>query len=76
MNATGTLALTAAIVVVGTWAKGDRLNIRMAVGFAVLLVLLSVGADINERLANAFGVLVVITAALLYVPAIVRKLGF
>lgn len=76
MNATGTLALTAAIVVVGTWAKGDSLNIRMAVGFAVLLVLLSVGADINERLANTFGVLVVITAALLYVPAIVRKLGF
>jgi uncharacterized membrane protein YccC len=76
MNTTSALVLAAALAVVGTWAKNDRVNFRMAVGFAVLFILLSIGADINEKLANAFGILIVLTAALLYVPSIVRKLGF
>lgn len=76
MDTTNTIALTGALTVVGTWSKGDKLNIRMFVGFAVLLVMLSVLSEVNAKLANGFGILVLITAALLYVPAIVNKLGF
>lgn len=75
MSPMSALALTGAIVVVGTWGKGHKLNIRMAVGFAVLLVMFTVGEDINPGLTRGFAVLVLITALLVYGPGVFKALG-
>jgi hypothetical protein len=76
MNPISALALTGALVVVGKWGKGQKLDIRMAVGFAVLLVMFTIGEDINPQLTRGFAVLVLLTALLVYGPGVVKALGF
>ena len=72
MSPLSALALTGALVVGGTWAKGDKLSIKMAVGFAVLLVMLTIGEDINAGLARGFALLILLTALLVYGPPLFK----
>lgn len=76
MSPLSSLALTGALVVAGSWSKGQKLSIREAVGFAVLLVMLTVAEDINPPVARAFGVLILLTALIYYGPSVFKSFGF
>lgn len=88
MSANGSLALAALIVFVtkttelkaGNFTPKGALSgigmwYREIVAFAFLVIALGVMTDINPPLANAFGVLILLTAALTYLPRLLPKLG-
>lgn len=66
MNTTTTVVLTGGVVALGTWLKGDQLGIRNFVGIGVLTVGLAAIGEVNPKLAEQFGVLILVTAVLVY----------
>lgn len=75
MNPLTSTALASIIVLTGTWAKGKEISIRLVVGGLFLAIGLSVMAEVNDKLARAFGLLIVVTALYVYGIDIVKKLG-
>lgn len=75
MSSTNSLALTGLLVVIGRWAKGEKLEPRVFIAFAFIVLAMLVLTETNERFGNAFALLVLVGATFAYAPAIVRKLG-
>lgn len=75
MNTTNAVVLTAFLVVAGRWSQGKPLDIRVAVGGAGLALFLAAINTADEGLATKFAVLILISAAFLYAPAIAKKAG-
>lgn len=72
--------VTAAVVVgimttLGRWARGKGLTIDTVVGVALLAVTLALIDTANEKLARAFGALVVVGVAFAHVPTILDATG-
>lgn len=75
MSATNSAVLTALFVTGGRWAKGDKLDVKVFVGAAVYFVGLSVMSNMDTRLAQDFGLLVLVGAVLVYGVPLMQKLG-
>jgi hypothetical protein len=88
MTANGALALAALIVFITKTSelkasnftpagafKGLSAWYREIIAFAFLVVALGVASDVNAGLANAMGVVILLTVALTYLPRLLPKLG-
>lgn len=67
---------TIAVVALGQWSKDKQINMRFAVGsgiYAAIIALIGAG---NQKLAEQLGLLVLVTAFLLYIQPIASALGF
>lgn len=72
--------IVAAIVVgvmttLGRWARGKGLTVDTVVGVVVLALALAVIEQGNEKLARAFGLLVVLGVALAHAPIVLDATG-
>ncbi len=77
MDTTTSAVLTVVIVAVGQWAKKDgKISIKLVVGMMVLVLMLSALEQGNEKLARQFSALVLVTALLMNVVPIAKKLGY
>lgn len=77
MDTTTSVVLTGLVVFTGQWAKKDEgPSIKLVVGGMVLAVILSAMSQGNEKLASQFAMLILVSALLMYVQPITKKLGF
>lgn len=76
MNTTTSVLLTGVIVVIGRWAKDEGITSRIVVAVVILALFLSLLGQNQPKLANQFGLLVLITAMFGYAPGILGKLGY
>lgn len=75
MNTTTSAVASGVIVAFGTWAQEKPLTIKIAIGTGGVALILSLMSQANEKLAQKFGMLILLAAAFAYLPAIVKKLG-
>lgn len=75
MSTTTSVVATGVIVVAGRIAQEKPIDIKIAVGAAAFALSLSLIGNANEQLASRFAALVLVGAALIYVPAIASKTG-
>jgi hypothetical protein len=76
MSPTNSAVLTAGITIVGRWSQDKGPTFKLAIGAFVYAIILALIWDANEELASQMALLVLITAAFLYLPSIVKKLGY
>jgi hypothetical protein len=76
MSPMNSAVLTAGITITGRWAQGKGPTFKLGIGAFVYAIILSLLWDANQELASQMALLVLISAAFLYVPAIVKKLGY
>ena len=76
IGTTETALLTGTVVIVGRWAEDEDLSMRVIVGSVFLAVGLTVVGMINDKLAQGFGILILVTALLRYALPIIKKAGF
>ena len=76
MSPTNSAVLTAGLTITGRWAQGKGPTFKLAIGAFVYTIILSLIWDANQELASQMALLVLISAAFLYVPPIVKKLGY
>lgn len=67
--------LVGLMTTLGRWAKGKGLTIDTVVGVVVLALSLALIEQANEKLARAFGALVVVGVALVHAPIIIDATG-
>ena len=75
MNPTSAIVLTGAIVALGKWAKGDKIDIKLVVGGAFAAIVLVVFAEVNDKYARAMALLILVAAVYSYGPTLVKKAG-
>jgi hypothetical protein len=75
MNTTTSAVMTGAVVYGGRGAKGQPADIKVAIGTAGIAIILSLLAQTNEKLAQQFGLLILVGATFVYLPTMVQKLG-
>lgn len=75
MNTTTSVVATGVVVTVGQWSQEKRLTMKVFVGIAALAIFLSIMESGNEKLAQQFGMLILVSAVLIYGVPIGKKLG-
>jgi len=75
MSTTTNMVATAGIVTVGTWAKDKDIEARTIFGAAVVALILAFVHGANEDFANKFSLLILVSAAFMYLPAVWKKSG-
>lgn len=65
----------AALVVGGKWARGAAPNIDNAIGIAGIALGLAMLEQFNVKFAKAFGVLILMSLAVVHLPTIVQAAG-
>lgn len=75
MNPIVASIVTGALVIGGKFADGKTPNMDNAIGIAGVAIGLSVLDQFNTKFAQAFGVLIVVAAALVHFPKIARATG-
>jgi hypothetical protein len=76
MNPINTAILAGAMIVMGKWARGQSPNIDNAVGIGGVAIGLSLLEQFNQKFSRTFGVLILISVAVVHLPTIVKALGF
>lgn len=76
MNTTTSVVATGVIVLTGRWSDDKKLDVKVMVGGAVFAFALAVIGQTNQKLAEQFGALILVSAAFLYIPTIASKLGW
>lgn len=76
MKASTSMTLIAAIALAGRWSEDKKLDMRVVIGLAVMAVLLSILVEWDAELADQFGVLILLGAGFIYLPRLVKGLGF
>jgi hypothetical protein len=77
MNTTASAALAGSIALAGRWAKGDKkISMNVIVGVGGMVLALAILNEVNQPFAQAFGMLLVVAAALVYLPDIVKWMGW
>lgn len=76
MNTTTTVVATGIVVAGGQWAKNKQVDIKTFVGIGVLAILLALLGEGNAKLAEQFGVLILVGAILMYAIPIAKGLGY
>lgn len=75
MDTTTSVVLTGLVAVAGQWINGKGVTVRLVVGLFFLAIMLTLLAQWNPKVARGMGMLVLITVAFTFGPAIVRKAG-
>lgn len=75
MNPTSSIVLTGAIVGLNRWSTNQPFTMRIVIGLTGAAIGLAVVNEANSGLAAKIGELIVLSAALLYVPGIWNALG-
>lgn len=75
MNPIAASLITGALVVGGKLAEGKSPTIENGLGVAGIAVGLAVLNEMNTELASAFGVLIVVSVAIVHFPVIVKATG-
>lgn len=75
MNPITVALATGALVVLGKWSRGQDPNIDNAIGVAGIAVGLALLDQIDARLGRAFGVLILVSVAVVHLPEIAKKAG-
>lgn len=75
MGTTNSVVLTGVIVSTGRWAENKPLEMRVVVGATFLAVGLAALGSVNDKLAQQFGVLILVAALFRYVVPIIKKTG-
>jgi hypothetical protein len=75
MNPVAAAVITGTIIVTGKWANGKAPNIQNAIGVAGIAVGLALLDQANERLADMFAWLIVLSVAIVYIPKITKGAG-
>lgn len=75
MNPVAAAVTAGAMVVAGKWADGKAPDIMNGIGIAGIAIGLAVIDQANEKLAEAFGTLIVLSIAFVYLPKIVKGAG-
>lgn len=70
-----TAVVVAVMTTLGRWARGKGLTIDTVVGVVFLAVALAVIEAGNEKLARAFGTLIVVGVAFAHVPTLLNATG-
>lgn len=76
MDTTTSMIATGVVVTAGRWSQNKQLDMTIFVGMGVTAIFLAVMAAENEELASKFALLILITALLIYMVPIAKKLGF
>lgn len=74
MNTTTSVVLAGGLAAAGQWAQDKKVTIKMVVGVGVLALFLAVISEANPKLAQQFGVLVLVGSVFLYGPDVAKKL--
>lgn len=75
MNTTTSTVAAGAIVIAGRWSQDKGFDLKVAIGTAGVALILSLMAQANEKLAQQFGLLILLAACFAYLPGLVSKLG-
>lgn len=75
MNPVTVALATGAMVVLGKWSRDQAPNIDNAIGVAGIAIGLALLDQIDARLARAFGVLILLSVAVVHLPEIAKKTG-
>lgn len=75
MDTTTSVIATGVVVTTGRWAQEKQLNMKMFVGFGAVAIFLAVMQSGNEKLAEQFAALILVSAVLIYGVPIGKKLG-
>lgn len=75
MNPVAAAVITGALVVAGKWSKGNTPTVDNGVGIAGIAVGLALLEQGSPKLATAFGWLIVMSVAIVYIPSIVKGAG-
>lgn len=75
MNPITTAVVVGVMTTLGRWARGKGLTIDTVVGVVVLAITLAVIDTANEKLARAFGVLIVVGVAFAHLPVLLNATG-
>lgn len=70
-----TAVVVGVLTTLGRWARGKGLTIDVVVGVVVLAVTLALVETANEKLARAFGVLVVVGVGLAHADVVLNATG-
>lgn len=77
MNATSALALTGVLVWFGRELKGGKgVTAEIVVAYGIIVIVVLAMADANEQLGSRVAVLILLAAAIAYVPRIAKSLGY
>jgi small basic protein len=76
VNTTSSVVLTGVVTSAGQWAQNKTVNIQTFVGIGVLAVSLAAIGEVNAKLAEQFGLLVLVAAILYYAIPIAKGLGY
>lgn len=74
-NPVNSAVLTGTIVAAGTWSRGETVSMRLVIGTGVFAISLAVVNEMSPDLAGKYGLLVLVIAAFMYLPAVMWKLG-
>ena len=75
MNTTNAAVATGIIVTAGRWSEGKGIDLKVAIGVTVFALGLALLSGANEKLAQQFSVLVLVTALLRYTISITKGIG-
>lgn len=75
MNPVMAAVVVGLMTTLGRWARGKGLTIDTVVGVTFLAVALALIETADEKLAKAFGTLIVVGVAFAHVPVILDKTG-
>lgn len=75
MNPVAAGAISAALVVLGKWSRGQTVNADNVIGIVGIIVGLAIIEQMEERMSKAFAVLIVVSLASAHFPHIVKALG-
>lgn len=76
MNTTSAAVLTVLVVTGGQYAQGKTLSMKILIGLGVFAIGLAALSEVNAELGKAFGLLVLVTAVLMYARPIAKGLGY
>lgn len=70
-----TVVGTAAVVALGQWSDDKKISVKFVVGTGIYAAALAILGEADAKLASQFGLLVFVTALLVYGPKTAKTLG-
>lgn len=74
MNTSNWLILTGMVVIAGRWSRGESLDVRAVVALFVLALAVTMFSTVDNELANAVAILILMSTSYAYLPDILSKI--
>jgi predicted membrane channel-forming protein YqfA (hemolysin III family) len=75
MDTTTSVITTGVVVTAGRWSQEKPVEMRIFIGMGILAIFLAVMQASNNKLAEQFATLILVSAVLIYGVPIGKKLG-